>query len=98
MTDRDPNTSEYYGKSYEYISCFANYFLLSDESKLKEDLDKKMYSICKYELNILRSHKNEYKGTNPNHFEIDLNQSQILKVIKKFDLVFKLDLNLEEFI
>ena len=69
MTNRDPNVTEFNRKFNEYHKCLANYYVLSNESKLKADLEKPDIELtCKYELEHLKRHVRKYNGTNHNDF------------------------------
>lgn len=76
MTNRDPNTTEFERKFIEYYDCLANYFSLSNEKKLKEDLNRQDIDlVCFYELKVLKDHFRTSRGLNYNDFNL-LNPSE----------------------
>lgn len=69
MTNRDPNNTEFERKFIEYYDCLANYFSLSNEKKLKEDLNRPdIELVCFYELKVLKDHFRNTHGLNFNDF------------------------------
>ena len=87
MTNRDPNVPDFIRKTNDFYDCYKNYFKISNEEKLRNDLLKKDINlVCAYERLELVKHTRKNKGI---HFN-DLIKLPNLRVenefLKKFDV------------
>ena len=69
MTWRDPHNTDFIRKNIDLFDCLNNYFAISDEVKMRQDLNKKDIDLtCFYEIKTLRDNARETNGLNYNDF------------------------------
>ena len=69
MTNRDPNTTDFYRKVNEFQDCLENYWKISNEDKLEQDAKRSDIDlVCFHEHQQLREHARNTNGMNYNDF------------------------------
>jgi hypothetical protein len=67
MTWRDPNNTDFVRKNIELYDCVNSYFRISDEVKMRQDLNRSDINlVCFHEIKTLRDHARQTHGLNYN--------------------------------
>jgi len=85
MTYRDPHNTDFMRKVIDYYDCMKKYFVISDQIKLQNDLNRKDIDlVCYYDLNLIIKHSRDTHGFNYNDF-VKLTPPQENAFLKKLE-------------